>query len=74
MDGKSWDGNWRENCSASGEYLGQKTMVTVQSHAYSNCLGGHNDNRMKYGDLAGIRMDRVVGIVPQDVSGTTEPL
>lgn len=28
-DGRSWDGNWRENCSASGEYLEQTAMVSA---------------------------------------------
>lgn len=55
-DGRSWDGNWRENCSASGEYLGQTAMVSVISHAHSNHLDEHNDNRMKYGDATGLQM------------------
>ncbi|EGW10377.1 hypothetical protein I79_020460 [Cricetulus griseus] len=44
------------------------------SQGYSNHLGKHNDNRMKYGDPAGLQMDRVAGTVPQDVAGATEPL
>lgn len=44
------------------------------SHAHSNRLGEHNDNRMKYGDPAGLQMDRVAGTVPQDVAGATELL